>query len=269
MFNNLLDLKNLNQVFSQNKSKYGFGFVVIDDCIDEVLYTKLLNGFPNSNKESSNYKQGYLGQYKNEVNPNTVDEDLRNSVSKFLQFEIVKLLEHITSIEGIIVDPSFLGGGFHQTFRSGKLGMHTDFRIHETLKVERKLNFILYLNEEWRDDWNGALSLADKNKLKIAKIYPIRNRAVLMETNSVSWHGHPEELNTPENISRKSLALYYYVSLSEKNDIKNYNTIYTNTDGVTISDRVKIISNNLLQIIANDYIPPILLRLLKVYMRKK
>ena len=49
-----------------------------------------------------------------------------------------------------------------------------------------------------------------KNKVK--SIAPIFNRCVIFNTGADSYHGNPEPLNTPDNITRKSIALYYYTS---------------------------------------------------------
>ena len=53
--------------------------------------------------------------------------------------------------------------------------------------------------------------IVDKESKKIVeKIEPIVNKCVIFNTCKDSLHGHPEKLNTPENIDRESLAMYYY-----------------------------------------------------------
>ena len=44
------------------------------------------------------------------------------------------------------------------------------------------------------------------------KISPSFNTMVIFSTTDFSNHGHPEHLNCPKEISRKSLALYYFSS---------------------------------------------------------
>jgi hypothetical protein len=44
----------------------------------------------------------------------------------------------------------------------------------------------------------------------VKRVLPIFNRCVIFNTDKDSCHGHPEPLNTPDNVTRKSLALYYY-----------------------------------------------------------
>jgi hypothetical protein len=41
---------------------------------------------------------------------------------------------------------------------------------------------------------------------------------VIFNTDIDSFHGHPEPLTTPADITRKSIALYYYTALPIAND---------------------------------------------------
>ena len=43
-----------------------------------------------------------------------------------------------------------------------------------------------------------------------AKVEPELGRIIIFETNDLSFHGHPDPLECPVNISRKAIALYYY-----------------------------------------------------------
>ena len=73
----------------------------------------------------------------------------------------LKFLEEMTGISGLIPDPYFVGGGMHETKRGGHLGVHADFNIHDKLKLERKLNLLIYLNEDWSPEFGGELELWD------------------------------------------------------------------------------------------------------------
>ena len=71
---------------------------------------------------------------------------------------------------------------------------------------------LLYLNSNWQKDWGGAIELWDKD-MKLAKksFLPTINTVVVFRTDTGSNHGFPEPINCPENVRRKSIALYYYV----------------------------------------------------------
>ena len=64
------------------------------------------------------------------------------------------------------------------------------------------------------------------------KISPIFNKMVVFNTNDFSYHGHPDPLNCPENMTRKSIALYYYSNGRPKEEINEklrfHSTIYRN-----------------------------------------
>lgn len=120
-------------------------------------------------------------------------------------------LEKLTGVETVHADPELRGGGLHSSIRGGFLNVHTDFNFHPTTGLHRRLNLIVYVNQEWQEDWGGALELWDKTVTKCeGKYYPKFNRAILFETSEISFHGHPEPMTSPEGVTRKSVALYYY-----------------------------------------------------------
>ena len=102
------------------------------------------------------------------------------------------------------------GGGLHMIPRGGHLGMHVDFDRHPKREWRRVLNLLLYLNEDWRDEWGGALRLEYPDRTLAKAIAPRFNRAVAFATSEQSWHGHPEPLMCPGGVTRKSVAIYYY-----------------------------------------------------------
>jgi Rps23 Pro-64 3,4-dihydroxylase Tpa1-like proline 4-hydroxylase len=67
------------------------------------------------------------------------------------------------------------------------------------------------LNKDWKTEWEGHLQLWDKDMTNaVVNVEPLFNRAVIFTINDDSLHGHPVPLNTPENVSRNSIALYYF-----------------------------------------------------------
>lgn len=101
----------------------------------------------------------------------------------------------------------------HEIYNGGYLNVHTDFNIHPKNNWHRKLNIIFYLNPNWSDEWEGHLELWNEAvDTMITRIAPIENRLAIFETSEISFHGHPTPLNTPDNITRRSLATYYYTN---------------------------------------------------------
>jgi hypothetical protein len=150
------------------------------------------------------------GMTRREVFPPVIGEaaDALNSPS------FVEWLSELTGIPGLLPDPTFEGGGLHQSGPGGYLNVHTDFSHHHYHKNwKRRINLILYLNDGWQDDWGGSIELWDSSMRQCVAKYPPRlNCAFVFNTNDVSYHGFPTPLTCPEGFSRKSLAFYYYTA---------------------------------------------------------
>lgn len=123
----------------------------------------------------------------------------------------LRFLEALTSIEGLLPDPYYEGGGLHQIERGGYLKVHTDFNYHNKLKLDRRINLIVYLNRDWKEEYGGHLELWERDMSGcVQRVLPVFNRCVVFSTTEWSFHGHPERLTCPPERTRKSLALYYY-----------------------------------------------------------
>lgn len=104
--------------------------------------------------------------------------------------------------------PDTIGGGMHMTTEGGRLAMHVDFNVHPSLPLERRLNLLVFLEEDWDETWGGTLYLgADRETY----VEPLLNTTVIFETSEHSWHGHPEPITCP--VKRRSIAVYYYAPL--------------------------------------------------------
>jgi hypothetical protein len=122
-------------------------------------------------------------------------------------------LQELTGIEGLVSDPYLEGGGLHQIQRGGYLHVHADFNVHSRTKLLRRLNLLLFLNEDWDESYGGHLELWDRAMTRCVRSYlPVFNRAVVFNVTDDAWHGHPYPLTCPEGRSRCSIALYYYTA---------------------------------------------------------
>jgi len=125
--------------------------------------------------------------------------------------EFLLFLKELTGIEGIIDDPYNLGGGIHCTSKGGKLNIHKDFDYNKETSLFRRINVLVFLNEEWRKEWNGDLEFWDKTlKSKEVSIAPTFNTMVIFNTDNQALHGCPIPLECPPDRHRLSLATYYY-----------------------------------------------------------
>ncbi len=178
-----------------------------------------------------------------------------NSIT-FLQF-----LTAVTGIENLIPDPSFEGGGLHQIVRGGKLGIHADFNKHRDYGLDRRLNLLLYLNKDWREEYGGHLELWDREmKRAEAKVLPVFNRVMVFGTTDFTYHGHPDPLQCPVGMTRKSLALYYFSNGRPAEETSGeHSTLFrarTERDfELTFQQRLRSL--------ARDLLPPIITRQLR------
>lgn len=137
---------------------------------------------------------------------------IRKIIDELNSREFVAFLSKLTGIPGLFADPSLEGGGLHQSVRGGYLNIHADFTVHPHHRHwQRRVNVLVYLNENWEDSFGGHLELWDRQmKACCKKVLPIFNRCVIFNTDADAFHGHPEPLTCPETASRKSIALYYF-----------------------------------------------------------
>jgi len=234
--------RDFNLIAEEKKSDYlnssPFPSIVLDQFFDNNFLNKVLNEFPDLSKVDSSQKYININEIKftNNVYNNFPDIikqlfDFMNSNS-FLEF-----LQKITSVkEKLIADKELNGGGLHEIKSGGKLKVHTDFSRHPTLDLDRRLNILIYLNKNWDKNYGGDLEFWDKDmKYCKKKIAPNFNRLVIFSTNDFSNHGHPDPINCPDNVSRKSIALYYFSKGRPLSDLNSENfknkTYFKNRDG--------------------------------------
>jgi Rps23 Pro-64 3,4-dihydroxylase Tpa1-like proline 4-hydroxylase len=142
-------------------------------------------------------------------------EKLPPSIRDVLYFlntrPMLKFLETLTGIQSVLPDPHYVGGGLHQIRPGGLLEVHADFSYHNGLRLDRRINVLIYLNKDWKEEYGGHFELWDREvKQAEKKILPIFNRCAIFSTTSVSFHGHPVPLACPPDRNRKSIATYYY-----------------------------------------------------------
>jgi hypothetical protein len=145
----------------------------------------------------------------------------------------VSFLSELTGIPDLLADPSMDGGGLHRSRRGGFLNVHADFTAHhDDPKLRRRVNLLLYLNRHWDPAWGGALELwsADMQHCEAA-VVPRGNRIVIFTTTETSFHGHPDPLQCPPEVARRSLALYYFTA-EERVRVRSTEYRARPTDGV-------------------------------------
>ena len=195
-----------------------FENVVIDNFLEENYVEKLYNTFPNSYDNWYKYENPIEVKYAYD-NINELDEPLKNYFYYLSSKKIIDLFKKITGIENLEYDEYLHGAGLHCHPRHGRLNIHLDYEKHPYSGKERRINVILFLSKDWKEEWNGSNELWNEDVSKCIKRTDVKfNRAIIFKTNDISWHGISQKIMCPNNIFRKSLAYYY---ISPLNSIKS------------------------------------------------
>lgn len=205
-----------------------FPHAVIDDFFDEGLLDRVRREFPPPG-------QFAWHQFNNryEVKLSSSADSTFGPVTRLLMYHLnsisfLSFLSGLTGIPNLIPDPTFDGGGLHQIERGGKLGVHADFNRQRKYGLDRRLNVLIYLNADWKDEYGGHLELWNRTMTECeARVRPTFNRMVVFSTTDFTYHGHPDPLQCPQGMTRKSLALYYYTNGRPKHEISaRHSTIF-------------------------------------------
>lgn len=191
-----------------------FPHIVMDGLFEDEELNRVLREFPAPDAmrwmEFDNAHEKKLGFF---YERSTLSDTVRQFLDAMNGFEMLLFLEALTGIEGLIPDPYFGGGGIHQIEPGGFLKVHADFNVHPKLKLDRRLNMLIYLNRDWKDEYGGHLELWDPELRRCRqRIAPLFNRTVVFSTSDTSFHGHPHPLTAPAGMTRKSVSLYYYTA---------------------------------------------------------
>ncbi len=236
-----------------------FPHVVIDDFFPEAVLDSLLEEFPAPG--AIDWQKFDAGTEKKLASK--LEQQLGDRTRKFIwalnSQVFISFLETLTGIDGLIPDPHLMGGGLHQIVPGGFLKVHADFNRHERLRLDRRLNLLLYLNRDWKEEYGGHLQLWTRNMSRcVVKVLPVFNRCVVFSTTDFSYHGHPDPLTCPDGRTRKSIALYYYTNGRPAEELSgDHSTLFQRRPGEAfVKDREPRGFRNFVK----DCIPPILLR---------
>jgi hypothetical protein len=202
------------------RSAAPFPHITIDNFLPLEAATRLSAAIPGPSdiewveRDNENNRRRY--QHDETKLPPVLRTMLREMNSR----QFILFLEELTGIQSLIPDPYFIGGGVHVSGQGDFLKIHADFNWHHKLQAYRRINALLYLTDEWRPEWNGAIEFWDENMTgPVDSSLPLFNRLVVFSTGEHSNHGQRLPNACPPNVSRKVLNLYYYTSRRDDGDI--------------------------------------------------
>jgi hypothetical protein len=255
----LLPLSRMGDIIKGRVSEYiaaePYPHIVLDDFFDEWVLEAVLAEFPNPQD-----KHWILHDMPEEIKLQSKHEQHIPRFTRQLLYALnsatfLEFLEALTGINNLVGDPHFEGGGLHQIVRGGKLAIHADFNKHSRFNLDRRLNLLIYLNKGWKEEYGGDFELWDRNMMtRVKKVAPDFNRVVIFTTSRFSYHGHPDALSCPPEMTRKSLALYYYSNggALESTGLQ-HTTLFQRRPGERVRSNFRHV--------ARDLVPPILWRI--------
>lgn len=200
--------KNFPEIYKSKTPQH----IVIDDFLNHEKASRIEEAFLELKPNDKWYQYDNLFEKKLA----TDQVSLMPQVIKQMLFELngqefINYLEELTGIDGLIPDPGLRGGGIHLIPETGFLDIHADRSFHPKLELYRRVNVLIYFNRSYFKSYGGQFELwsSDMNEC-IKVIEPIFNRAVIFNTDALSFHGHPNPWNNSK--PRMSLATYYFTS---------------------------------------------------------
>ncbi|RBY86136.1 2OG-Fe(II) oxygenase [Blastococcus sp. TF02A-26] len=211
MFNAWID--RAEELAERFRTASPFPLLVIDDFLDTATARALLAEFPAP--DAMPRSRDYVFGNKHELS--SVAEQgptSRAFYDALMGPEFQRFISTLTGTE-LFVDPAFHGGGFHQSGDGGFLDTHVDFNMHPLHPDwKRTLNVLLYLNEDWRPEYDGRLLVKNGADGETRAIEPLFNRGLIMVTDDRTYHGFAR-MSLPPGVTRKSIATYAYELVPE------------------------------------------------------
>jgi len=244
---------------AQYAAQYQSGEPYHHICLDNFLPMDVINkvradldSLPDAGRSFDAAQERFKSQY----NPDRLPDYSRHLFQAFNSRAFILFLEEMTGIKGLIPDPYFVGAGIHKTLTGGHLDIHADFNVHKQMRVERRLNILIYLNPEWKAEYGGSFEVWSKDmSTKMASFAPTENRMCCFSTGSDTFHGNPEPVNHPDGLPRQSIALYYYTATWDSSRVE-HSTLFKPRPGSSDQSEARANREKALQ----NVLPPFVFR---------
>jgi hypothetical protein len=189
-----------------------YPYVVMEDFLAPDVVERMLAEFPGIASGEWIHYVHYNERKYGKTNRDSFGPTIGAVIDELNSPRFLGFLRDVTGINDLLADETLEGGGLHQSERGGFLNVHADFTVHPHRRDwRRRLNLLLYLNPVWEESYGGYLELWDTEMRECRrKIGPFLNRCVIFSTDPTSFHGHPDPMTCPPDVTRKSLALYYF-----------------------------------------------------------
>lgn len=200
------------------------------------------------------FEAGHRGLHKRQVYPGDCGGANLELFQFFNSAPMLQFLEGLTTIQSLVADPYFEGGGFHEISVGGKLGVHADFRVNERLHLQCRLNVLIYLNK-LAAGVAGELEIWDRQmNAKVRSVVPLFQPMCRLQHRRDLLPRPPKPARLPAG--RETQVYYYTASPRIYEDISAATTDYharPADDGQVRAEARRLRTFNLLK----DWLPPV------------
>lgn len=236
----------------QGKTPYDYGCFdnfLPEDVVTRVREEALALGAKDPENASGNEK------LKTSFNPDIMPTYSKAVFHALSARPFIQFLEQMSGIKGLIPDPYYMGGGIHRSETGGFLSIHADFDHHSIMNLERRMNVLIYLNPDWKEEYGGAFEIwTNDMSEKVDSFVPVMNRMCCFSTGRDTMHGNPVPVNHPGGDPRLSIALYYYTA-TWVDGRTSQSTVFKQRPGGGDAK-----SNEALMRVVRDIVPPVIYR---------
>lgn len=183
--------------------------VVIDEFLPRHAALEIYRNYPIVGRDITHHDNANTSR-KLQPDVGKFSPKLRGFSTALASREFLLFLETLTGLDCLIPDPYLFGGGAMISETGDFLNVHQDFNWHYQLQVHRRINALIYLTPDWRQEYGGNLELFD-NERKVKEIEPAFNRLVVFATPGAN-HGQPIPVQAPLGIHRRVFSAFYYTS---------------------------------------------------------
>lgn len=209
-----LDKAYLEQLAEQFQTTLPCQHIVLDDFFTEELANTLFEKFPKID-DLKVVRKSFNENKSEDYHFERWDPSFSVVRKALLTDAMNEWMSTLAGIEGLFTNEDALGQGIHQGKDGSFLDVHIDVNVNVAKKLWRRINLLVYLNRDWKDEYGGAIELWNPEMTKLSHQYlPNFNRAVIFLTDENSPHGY-EKMSLPEGVTRKSYYAYYYTHLED------------------------------------------------------
>ncbi|MDX8353094.1 2OG-Fe(II) oxygenase [Cognatiyoonia sp. IB215182] len=236
------------------QSKKPYHYTSVDNFLPEEVITRVREeALQMGDKPAENMSANE--NLKTSFNPDRMPKYSKAVFHALNSRPFIQFLEQMSGIKGLIPDPYYGGGGIHRTNTTGYLDIHADFNHHQIMNLERRLNVLIYLNPDWKEEYGGSFEIwTDDMSEKVDSFVPIMNRMCCFSTGANTMHGNPEPVNHPDGEPRLSIALYYYTATWEEGRVAQ-STVFKQRPGSSDAR-----SHEATLRVVREFVPPIVYR---------